>query len=77
MQDLLMILSRRVVRVALSLALGMASHTVHAGVVIDGTRQIYPEPRREVTVRVTNDDNTRPAWSRRGWTRVTRRKRRH
>ncbi|WP_233098192.1 fimbrial biogenesis chaperone [Pseudomonas carnis] len=60
MQDLLMILSRRVVRVALSLALGMASHTVHAGVVIDGTRQIYPEPRREVTVRVTNDDKHAP-----------------
>jgi len=60
MQDLLMILSRRAMCVALSLSLGIASHMAHAGVVIDGTRQIYPEQRREVTLRVTNDDKHAP-----------------
>lgn len=60
MQDLLMFLSHRVVSVALSLALGIASHGAQAGVVIDGTRQIYPEQRREVTIRVTNDDKHAP-----------------
>ena len=60
MQDLMMFLSHRVVSVALSLALCIASHAAHAGVVIDGTRQIYPEQRREVTIRVTNDDKHAP-----------------
>ena len=60
MQDLMMFLSHRVVSVALSLALCIASQAAHAGVVIDGTRQIYPEQRREVTIRVTNDDKHAP-----------------
>ncbi|NWE42653.1 fimbria/pilus periplasmic chaperone [Pseudomonas yamanorum] len=31
-----------------------------AGIVINGTRQIYPEPRQEITVQVTNDDASAP-----------------
>lgn len=31
-----------------------------AGVVISGTRQIYPAQNREITVKVTNDDTTTP-----------------
>ncbi|WP_164671810.1 fimbria/pilus periplasmic chaperone, partial [Pseudomonas viridiflava] len=32
----------------------------HAGVVIDGTRHIYPQQRREITLRLTNDDERAP-----------------
>lgn len=60
MHGLLMIPSRHWLLAMLSLALAIASQSVHAGVIIDGTRQIYPEQRREVTVRVTNDDKLAP-----------------
>ncbi|WP_248749743.1 molecular chaperone [Pseudomonas sp. MWU15-20650] len=32
----------------------------HAGLVIDGTRHIYPQERREITLRLTNDDQQAP-----------------
>ncbi|MBJ2246714.1 MULTISPECIES: fimbrial biogenesis chaperone [Pseudomonas] len=35
--------------------IGLSSAAV-AGVVIDGTRHIYPQQRREITLRLTNDD---------------------
>lgn len=34
--------------------------TAHAGVVIDGTRHIYPQQRREITLRLSNDDKRAP-----------------
>lgn len=34
--------------------------TALAGVVIDGTRHIYPQQRREITLRLTNDDKRAP-----------------
>lgn len=34
--------------------------TGHAGVIIDGTRHIYPQQRREITLRLTNDDKRAP-----------------
>ena len=44
------------VRLPLALCLCLAFAQAHAGVIISGTRQIYAEPRREITVRVSNDD---------------------
>lgn len=38
------------------LSTAIASWHASAGVVIEGSRQIYPELRREITVRLTNDD---------------------
>ncbi|MFL1546780.1 molecular chaperone [Pseudomonas sp. O39] len=43
----------------LSISAGWPS-AAHAGVVIDGTRHIYPQQRREVTLRLTNDDPRAP-----------------
>lgn len=40
--------------------LHLASGQAEAGVVISGTRQIYPQQRREITVRVSNDDLRAP-----------------
>ncbi len=34
--------------------------TAHAGVVIDGTRHIYPQQRREITLRLSNVDKRVP-----------------
>lgn len=46
------------------------SPLAEAGVVIDGTRQVYPQHKREITVRLTNDDRLAPrlvqAWIDRG-----------
>lgn len=39
--------------------IGLSSAAV-AGVVIDGTRHIYPQQRREITLRLTNDDPRDP-----------------
>lgn len=54
----------------LSLAAGLAAQPTQAGVIINGTRQIYPEHRREVTIQLTNDDQHAPrlvqAWLDRG-----------
>lgn len=44
----------------LGLAMTLVSQVVSAGVIIDGSRQIYPEQRREITVRLTNDDRHAP-----------------
>ncbi|MFC6338800.1 fimbria/pilus periplasmic chaperone [Pseudomonas sp. CCM 7891] len=43
-----------------AMSLGLLTPTVQAGVIIDGTRQIYPQLRREITVRVSNDDQHAP-----------------
>ena len=43
-------------RLQVALCLCLAVGQVQAGVVISGTRQVYPQPRREITVQVTNDD---------------------
>ena len=44
---------------ALLISVGLLS-AAHAGVVIDGTRHIYPQQRREITLRLTNDDQRAP-----------------
>ena len=44
---------------ALLTSVGLLS-AAHAGVVIDGTRHIYPQQRREITLRLTNDDQRAP-----------------
>ena len=44
---------------ALLISLGSPS-VAHAGVVLDGTRHIYPQQRREITLRLTNDDQRAP-----------------
>lgn len=44
-----------VLLIAISICSGWPS-IAHAGVVIDGTRHIYPQQRREITLRLTNDD---------------------
>ncbi len=44
------------VRLPLAICLYLAFAQAQAGVIISGTRQIYAEPRREITVRVSNDD---------------------
>ncbi len=44
------------VRLPLAICLCLAFAQAQAGVIISGTRQIYAEPRREITVRVSNDD---------------------
>ena len=43
-----------------SLVLVVAPSAAQAGVVVDGTRHIYPEQRREITLRLTNDDLRTP-----------------
>ncbi|PQZ93262.1 MULTISPECIES: molecular chaperone [Pseudomonas] len=50
----------RVTGAALCMAAALVSQALSAGVIIDGTRQIYPEQRREITVRLTNDDTLAP-----------------
>lgn len=54
----------------LCLISGLSFQSAQAGVVISGTRQIYPEQSREITVRLTNDDRHHPrliqAWIDRG-----------
>jgi len=55
--------SRLLFAIALLLAISMCSgwpSIAHAGVVIDGTRHIYPQQRREITLRLTNDDERAP-----------------
>ncbi len=39
---------------------GLALSPAQAGVIIDGTRQIYPEQNREITIKVSNDDQHLP-----------------
>ncbi|KQM50670.1 phytochrome sensor protein [Pseudomonas sp. Leaf15] len=56
-------LARLLFAIALLLAISVCSgwpSVVHAGVVIDGTRHIYPQQRREITLRLTNDDERAP-----------------
>lgn len=53
-------LHHHVLKVTLGLVMALVSQALSAGVVIDGSRQIYPEHRREITVRLTNDDQTAP-----------------
>lgn len=56
-------LARLMFAIALLLAISMVSgwpSVAHAGVVIDGTRHIYPQQRREITLRLTNDDERAP-----------------
>lgn len=45
-----------VARLQVALCLCLVFGQAQAGVIISGTRQIYPEPRREITVQVSNDD---------------------
>ncbi|MGY1951541.1 fimbrial biogenesis chaperone [Pseudomonas pergaminensis] len=51
---------RSMASAALCVGAVLVSQALSAGVIIDGTRQIYPEERREITVRVTNDDKHAP-----------------
>lgn len=53
-------LPRCLVYAVLGLAIGAPLLPAQAGVIISGTRQVYPEQRREITVRVTNDDKHAP-----------------
>ncbi|WLH82074.1 molecular chaperone [Pseudomonas sp. FP2338] len=55
--------SRLLFAIALLFAISVCSgwpSIAHAGVVIDGTRHIYPQQRREITLRLTNDDERAP-----------------
>lgn len=45
---------------ALCLITGLSFQSAQAGVVISGTRQIYPEQNREISIRLTNDDRHHP-----------------
>ena len=56
-------LARLLFAIALLLAISVCGgwpSVAHAGVVIDGTRHIYPQQRREITLRLTNDDERAP-----------------
>jgi len=50
------------VLIGLALAAGLTLQPLpaHAGVIIEGTRQIYPQQRREITIRVNNTDKHLP-----------------
>lgn len=53
-------LKRYMMLAAVYVAAMSVSPLVVAGVIIEGTRQIYPQQRREITVRLTNDDKKKP-----------------
>ena len=56
-------LARPMLAIALLIVMSIFSgwpSVARAGVVIDGTRHIYPQQRREITLRLTNDDPTIP-----------------
>ncbi|MCS3419783.1 MULTISPECIES: fimbrial biogenesis chaperone [unclassified Pseudomonas] len=52
--------SRLLMRVVLGFSLSQATQLASAGVIINGTRQVYPEQRREITIQLTNDDQHTP-----------------
>jgi chaperone protein EcpD len=51
---------KRYLAVAVLCLAGLLGSTAHAGVVIGGTRVVYPAQNREVTVQLTNDDQKTP-----------------
>lgn len=63
-------MARRLLAVACVAGLTTDSTATFAGVIISGTRHIYPEKHREISIQVTNDDHHAPrlvqAWLDRG-----------
>lgn len=60
MFDLSTTLSRFLAWAVVGLGLSQVAQVACAGVVISGTRQIYPEQRREITIQLSNDDQQAP-----------------
>ncbi|MCF5722561.1 molecular chaperone [Pseudomonas syringae] len=60
----------RYLAIALVLLFVLGEPIAWAGIIITGTRHVYPEARREITIQVTNDDTQAPrlvqAWIDRG-----------
>lgn len=57
--DLFGMRTARIMRMAfLATVLSAAAHSAAAGIIVDGTRVVYPEAKREVTITIHNPSNT-------------------